>query len=79
MTWSGPSRAPRSLLGEGPKGDQHADLRSQRGGIRKAKRMPAVLGEGDEESWLDPATSVDTARAMCMTCQSEWLAIAPVA
>jgi len=37
-------------------------------------RMPAILGHADEDEWLDPATSVDTARAMCMPCPSEWLA-----
>src|SRR5258706_4902553 len=36
-------------------------------------RMPVILGQEDEDEWLDPATSVDTARAMCMPCPSEWL------
>jgi putative SOS response-associated peptidase YedK len=36
-------------------------------------RMPVILAAGDEDGWLDPATSVDTARAMCMPCPSEWL------
>ena len=40
-------------------------------------RMPVILAEADEGEWLDPATSVDTARAMCMPCPSEWLTVAP--
>jgi putative SOS response-associated peptidase YedK len=36
-------------------------------------RMPVVLGSEDEDAWLDPATSVDSARAMCMPCPSAWL------
>ena len=40
-------------------------------------RMPVILSVGDEDEWLDPATSVDTARAMCMPCPSEWLTTAP--
>ena len=40
-------------------------------------RMPVILGEGDEDEWLDATTSVDTARAMCMPCPSEWLTVAP--
>jgi putative SOS response-associated peptidase YedK len=40
-------------------------------------RMPVILGEGDEDEWIDPETSVDTARAMCMACPSEWLRVAP--
>ena len=40
-------------------------------------RMPVVLGQGDENEWLDPATSIDTARAMCMPCPSEWLTVVP--
>ena len=42
-------------------------------------RMPVILGEGEEAEWLDPATSVDTARAMCMPCPSEWLLASPTA
>jgi putative SOS response-associated peptidase YedK len=38
-------------------------------------RMPVILGQSDEDEWLDPTTSVDTARAMCMSCPSEWLTI----
>jgi putative SOS response-associated peptidase YedK len=34
-------------------------------------RMPVVFSEKEWEEWLDPVTSVDTARAMCMPCQSE--------
>lgn len=40
-------------------------------------RMPVILGADDEDAWLDPATSIDSARAMCMPCPSEWLAVAP--
>ena len=40
-------------------------------------RMPVILGPDDEDEWLDAATSVDTARAMCMPCPSEWLTVAP--
>ena len=40
-------------------------------------RMPVILGQDDEEEWLDPTTSVGTARAMCMPCPSEWLTVAP--
>jgi putative SOS response-associated peptidase YedK len=42
-------------------------------------RMPVILAPSDEDDWLDPATSIDTARAMCMACPSEWLATTPVA
>ena len=40
-------------------------------------RMPVILGEGDEDEWLDATASVDTARAMCMPCPSEWLTVGP--
>ena len=40
-------------------------------------RMPGILGKDDEDEWLDPTTSIDTARAMCMPCPSEWLLAAP--
>jgi putative SOS response-associated peptidase YedK len=40
-------------------------------------RMPVILGTDDEDAWLDPETSVDTARAMGMACPSEWLQVAP--
>ena len=33
-------------------------------------------GVGDEDEWLGPATSVDTARAMRISCPSEWLSVA---
>jgi|SRR5450631_2989585 putative SOS response-associated peptidase YedK len=36
-------------------------------------RMPVILGPADEDEWLDPATSVDIARAMCISCPSDWL------
>jgi putative SOS response-associated peptidase YedK len=39
-------------------------------------RMLAIQGWGDEDEWLFPGTTVDTARAMCMPCPSEWLAAA---
>ena len=39
--------------------------------------MPVILAEADEDEWLDSATSVATARAMCMPCPSEWLTVAP--
>lgn len=37
-------------------------------------RMPVVLGDEDWDEWLAPDTSIDTVRAMCMPCPSEWLA-----
>ena len=40
-------------------------------------RMPVILAQGDEDEWLDPATSADTARTMCMPCPSEWLLAEP--
>jgi putative SOS response-associated peptidase YedK len=40
-------------------------------------RMPVILGAADEDAWLDSATSVDSARAMCIPCPSEWLTVAP--
>jgi len=42
-------------------------------------RMPVILDKGDEDEWLDPATSVDAARAICMPCPSEWMTAEPVA
>ena len=40
-------------------------------------RMPVILGQGDEDEWMDPATGVDTVRGMCMPCPSDWLTLAP--
>jgi putative SOS response-associated peptidase YedK len=40
-------------------------------------RMPVILGQSDEDEWLDPETSVNTARTMCVPCPSEWLAVVP--
>jgi putative SOS response-associated peptidase YedK len=40
-------------------------------------RMPVILGKDEEDEWLDPATIVDTARAMCMPCPSDWLVALP--
>ncbi len=27
--------------------------------------MPVILGQGDEDEWIDPATNADTVRRMC--------------
>jgi len=35
-------------------------------------RMPVIIGDDELEEWLDPGTSTDAARAMCMPCPSEW-------
>ena len=40
-------------------------------------RMPVILSQSDEEEWLDPGTSIDTARAMCMPCPSGRLIALP--
>ena len=40
-------------------------------------RMPVILAQRDEDEWLDPATSTDTVRTMCMPCASEWLLAEP--
>ena len=34
------------------------------------KRMPVILGQDEEEAWLDPATNVDATREMCKSCPS---------
>ena len=39
-------------------------------------RMPVIIGDEEIEEWLAPGTSVDSAKAMCMPCPSEWLAVA---
>ena len=39
-------------------------------------RMPVILGEEEWDEWLSPETDLDTVRAMCMPCPSEWLAAA---
>jgi putative SOS response-associated peptidase YedK len=36
-------------------------------------RMPDVLGEEEWDEWLAPECSIDSLRAMCMPCPSEWL------
>jgi putative SOS response-associated peptidase YedK len=36
-------------------------------------RMPAILGEEEWDEWLAPESSIDSLRAMCMSCPSEWL------
>ena len=38
-------------------------------------RMPVIIGDAEVEEWLAPETSVDSAKAMCMPCPSEWLAV----
>lgn len=38
-------------------------------------RMPVVIGDAEIDEWLAPETSLDCARAMCMPCPSEWLAV----
>jgi putative SOS response-associated peptidase YedK len=40
-------------------------------------RMPVIIGDAEIDEWLAPETSVDSARAMCMPCPSDWLAITP--
>ena len=40
-------------------------------------RMPVIIGGAEVDEWLAPETSVDTARAMCMPCPSDWLAVTP--
>jgi len=42
-------------------------------------RMPVILGKSDEDEWLDPATSIDTAARHVHACPSEWLAVTPTA
>jgi putative SOS response-associated peptidase YedK len=55
--------------------DTYAILTTSPNGIMETihNRMPVILAAADEDEWLDPATSVDTARAMCMPSPSEWL------
>ena len=36
-------------------------------------RMPVIVGDAEIEAWLAPETSLDSVRAMCMPCPSEWL------
>jgi putative SOS response-associated peptidase YedK len=38
-------------------------------------RMPVIIGAEEIDEWLAPETSLDSARAMCMPCPSEWLAV----
>ena len=38
-------------------------------------RMPVVIGDAQIDEWLAPRTSIDSARAMCLPCPSEWLAV----
>jgi putative SOS response-associated peptidase YedK len=38
-------------------------------------RMPVVIGDAEIDEWLAHETSLDSARAMCMPCPSEWLAV----
>jgi putative SOS response-associated peptidase YedK len=38
-------------------------------------RMPVVIGDAEIDEWLAAGTSVDSARAMCLPCPSEWLAV----
>jgi len=41
-------------------------------------RMPVIIGDAEIDEWLAPETSVDSARAMCMPCPSDWLAVTPL-
>jgi putative SOS response-associated peptidase YedK len=36
-------------------------------------RMPVVIGDAQIDEWLAPGTSIESARAMCLPCPSEWL------
>jgi putative SOS response-associated peptidase YedK len=38
-------------------------------------RMPVIIGDPDIDEWLATETSVDSAKAMCLPCPSEWLAV----
>lgn len=40
-------------------------------------RMPVILGEEEWDEWLTAESSVDSLRAMCMPCPSEWLSAVP--
>lgn len=42
-------------------------------------RMPVILGEEEWDEWLAPDTGIDTVRAMCMPCPSDWLTAVPAA
>lgn len=42
-------------------------------------RMPVIIGDDELDAWLDPETSTDAVKAMCMRCPSDWLAVAPAA
>jgi putative SOS response-associated peptidase YedK len=39
------------------------------------ERMPVIIGDAEIDEWLAPETSLDSARAMCMPCPSDWLAV----
>jgi putative SOS response-associated peptidase YedK len=38
-------------------------------------RMPVIIGDTEVDEWLAPETTLDSARAMCMPCPSEWLGV----
>lgn len=38
-------------------------------------RMPVIIGDAEIDGWLAPETSLERARAMCLPCPSEWLAV----
>lgn len=42
------------------------------------ERMPVVLGEGDWERWLDPATPLPDAEALLRPAPEDWLDAVPV-
>ena len=39
-------------------------------------RMPVVIGDADLDDWLAPETGLESVKAMCMPCPSEWLVVA---
>jgi putative SOS response-associated peptidase YedK len=38
-------------------------------------RMPVIIDDAEIDAWLAPETSLDSVRAMCMPCPSEWLTV----
>ncbi|MEP6941645.1 MAG: SOS response-associated peptidase [Betaproteobacteria bacterium] len=36
-------------------------------------RMPVVIADDEVDAWLDADTPIDSVRALCMRCPSEWL------
>ena len=61
------ARRPIRSMARWRRGDRllhHPNDQPQRALGVDTSRMPVILGRSDEEEWLDPVTSVDTARAM---------------